>query len=149
MIPAKVRSPRWEREELILALDLYFEVNPYQTSDQDPKVINLSNLLKKLNIPTADNVENFRNPNSVYMKMCNFLAHDPSYKGSGLLNGGKLDKVVWDEFSSDRELLRKTSIDILNSRGLKETTKSFNLIDHEKNKKIMQNVIKNLKNNEK
>jgi 5-methylcytosine-specific restriction protein A len=143
------RNPRWERDELILALDLYFEVNPNQISDLDPRMVNLSNILKKMNIPaTTKNLENFRNPSGVYMKMCNFLRLDPSYHGSGLTRGSKLDKVIWNEFSSNRVLLRKTTIDILNSRRENTQNKSFNVLDHERNKKIVQDVIKGIKNHD-
>jgi 5-methylcytosine-specific restriction enzyme A len=142
------RNPPWEREELILALDLYFEANPNQISDLDHRVINLSNILKKMNIPaTTQNLENFRNPNSVYMKMCNFLALDPSYYGSGLTRGSKLDKIIWDEFSSNPILLRKAAINILHSKS--DQNKSFNELDHEKNKKIFREVIAIVKKSEK
>ncbi len=40
------------------------------------------------------------------MKLCNFLPHDPGYKGKGLAAGSKLDKVVWDEFDGKRDYLK-------------------------------------------
>jgi len=107
------RNPDWERVELILALDLYFRKNPSSISDSDPEIIELSNLLKKL--PIHENVvdpDSFRNPNSVYMKLCNFLVLDPAYKGVGLTKGGKKDQIIWDEFIEDRENLNKLANDI-------------------------------------
>jgi 5-methylcytosine-specific restriction protein A len=47
----------------------------------------------------------FRNPNGVYMKLCNFLTRDPDYHGKGLERGGHLEQEVWDEFVDNRELL--------------------------------------------
>lgn len=104
------RNPKWTRDELILALDLYFKENPSHISQSNPKVIELSELLNNLPIharETAD--EKFRNPNGVYMKMCNFLRLDPSYTGSGLSSGAKLDEIVWNEFANQQELLRQTA----------------------------------------
>ena len=104
------RNPPWARDELILALDLYFEVNPVHTSEQHPKILALSELLNKLPIHARkDEFEHFRNPNGVYMKLCNFLRLDPSYKGAGLKAGGKLEERVWDEFASNRALLTQTA----------------------------------------
>ena len=47
----------------------------------------------------------FRNPNGTLMKLGNFAALDPSYSGKGLTAGNKLEQVIWDEFSRDRERL--------------------------------------------
>lgn len=103
------RNPRWTRDELILALDLYFRVNPLQTSETHPEIVALSDLLNRLPIhPRSDFGESFRNPNGVYMKLCNFLRFDPSYSGDGLTRGGKLEEEVWQEFA-DRKRLSATA----------------------------------------
>jgi 5-methylcytosine-specific restriction protein A len=47
----------------------------------------------------------FRNPNGVYMKLCNFLRFDPSYRGSGLTRGGRREEAIWKEFAEDRRRL--------------------------------------------
>jgi 5-methylcytosine-specific restriction enzyme A len=104
-----MRNPPWVRDELILALDLYFEVNPLHTSEEHPQIIALSELLNSLPIhPSSSKLVGFRNPSGVYMKLCNFLRLDPTYKGKGLTAGSKLDEVVWDEFSSNIQRLRQT-----------------------------------------
>jgi hypothetical protein len=36
------------------------------------------------------------------MKLCNFLALDPSYHGKGLERGGRLEQQVWSEFQEFR-----------------------------------------------
>lgn len=102
------RNPNWTRDELILALDLYFRVNPSHTSDKNPEIIQLSDLLNELPIHPRESIdEKFRNPNGVYMKLCNFLRLDPSYPGEGLKAGSKLEEEVWEEFSSDKEKLNE------------------------------------------
>lgn len=97
------RNPKWTRDELILALDLFFRVNPLHTSEKNPEIIALSDFLNKLPIHAkSETEENFRNPSGVYMKLCNFLRFDPTYHGSGLKAGSKLDQDIWDEFANDR-----------------------------------------------
>jgi len=79
------RNPTWVRDELILALDLYFRHRPLKISHDHPDVVALSELLKTLAVHlNPPDQKSFRNPNSVYMKLCNFLPLDPSYKGKGL-----------------------------------------------------------------
>ena len=112
------RNPIWARDELILALDLYFRYNPGRISRNHPKVIELSQVLNGLEIHSqrADD-PTFRNPNGVYMKMCNFRRVDPSFEGSGLSRGGGLEEQVWEEFASDRERLRRIAAAIKQSIG--------------------------------
>lgn len=102
-----MRNPNWARDEIILALDLYFRVNPLTTSESHPEIVALSELLNKLPIHTdRPDVEKFRNPNGVYMKMCNILRLDPEYKGVGLKAGGKIEEIIWNEFAHDQPRLR-------------------------------------------
>lgn len=103
-------NPTWARDELILALDLYFKHPPMHISKGHPAVIELSEVLNRL--PLHGDVgafTKFRNPNGVYMKLCNFLRFDPSYRGKGLAKGAHVEKTIWDEFAGDRERLRRTA----------------------------------------
>ena len=101
------KNPNWTRDELILALDLYFRVNPLTTSESNPEIVALSELLNKLPIHTdRPDAEHFRNPNGVYMKLCNLLRFDPGYKGVGLKAGGKLEETIWNEFANDKPRLK-------------------------------------------
>ncbi|WP_368298549.1 HNH endonuclease [Cytobacillus firmus] len=112
---SKKKNPEWKRDELILALDLYFRHNPNTMNRNHKEVIKLSNIIRSL--PIHDNSvkqENFRNPNGVYRKLTNFLQYDDSYKGSGSVNGSKSDKEIWYEFLEDRERLHKTAQSIIN-----------------------------------
>lgn len=99
-----MRSPNWSRDELILALALYFRCDPSRAGQNTPEVVELSNLLRSQ--PGAASLSSgFRSPNSVYMKLLNFRALDPSHPSKGLDAGAKLDAEVWDEFHYDRERL--------------------------------------------
>lgn len=102
------RNPTWERDELILALDLYFRVG--LASDDHPDVIDVSRLLNRLPIHSVrPDPARFRNPNGVAMKLANFAALDPSYPGVALGRGGRRDAQVWEEFAADRDHLARVA----------------------------------------
>ncbi len=95
---------RWQhairrtKEELILALDPYFRHNPLHVSKSHPDVIALSTILNDLPIHAEQpDALRFRNPNGVYMKLCNFLRFDASSHGVGLSRGVKAEEQVWEE----------------------------------------------------
>jgi predicted HNH restriction endonuclease len=107
------RNPAWSRDELLLALDLYF-LNPVSPrGKQSQELIELSNLLNRMgralgHAASAD----FRNPNGVYMKMMNFRRFDPAYTREGrvgLTRGNKDEEMVWKEFSGDRPRLTRVA----------------------------------------
>jgi 5-methylcytosine-specific restriction enzyme A len=104
------RNPTWTRDELILALAVYFELDPLRMIPQEPKIIELSNLLNELPIydQRLHNIK-FRNPAGVSMKLRNLLRFDPTYPGSRLGRGGRLEEEVWNEFAADRTRLRNTA----------------------------------------
>lgn len=111
-----MRNPAWARDELILALDLYFRHNPSRISKTHNAVIELSNILNSLHIhPDIADGEHFRNPNGVYMKLSNFLRLDPNYHGIGLTRGGKLEEQIWNEFANRPDYLRKIAQSIIKS----------------------------------
>lgn len=88
-----VYGSKWTHDEAVLALGLYFQMPFEKISSRAPEVISLANLMG-------------RSPASLSMKMDNFGRFDPtlSVRGiAGLRNGAKLDKLVWDEFPSNRE----------------------------------------------
>lgn len=97
-----MKHPPWTRDELILALDLYFKEPSARGSKTHPAVIELSELLNRLPIrPPTDSDATYRNPNGVGLKLSNFLQYDPDYKGVGMKHGNKLEAVVWDEYADD------------------------------------------------
>lgn len=105
---AGTRNPAWQRDELILALDLYFRHNPAHIGKSHPEVVALSELLNRLPIhKNRPDEERFRNANGVYMKLCNFLRFDLTYQGSGLTRGNAEEQEVWEEFAGDHDRLSK------------------------------------------
>jgi putative restriction endonuclease len=79
----------WTREQLILAFNLYIKI-PYGTiTGSNPHVIELANLIG-------------RSPGAVGLKLCNFARFDDYHKArgvKGLPHGGKLDEVIFNEFT--------------------------------------------------
>jgi 5-methylcytosine-specific restriction protein A len=45
---AFVRNPHWTRDELVLALELFFRVNPLHTSESNLEIVVLSEVLNRL-----------------------------------------------------------------------------------------------------
>jgi len=102
-----MRNPKWHRDEVILALDLYYSLESGQMSASNPNVIELSKILNRLpiHISRPDEVK-FRNANGVNLKLGNFKHYDPDYEGEGLKGGSKLDKEVLNEFYGNRKSLK-------------------------------------------
>lgn len=103
------RNPSWNRDELILALDLYM-TNPANPPGKGSKaVIELSDLLNRLHrLNGSPATETLRNANGVYLKMMNLRALDPQFTAQGKVGmtaGGKLEKVVWAEYHGRRAAL--------------------------------------------
>lgn len=121
-----MRNPNWHRDEIILALDLYFQLESGEMNSNNPKVIELSGLLNKLPIHNVrpDSVK-FRNPNGVNLKLANFKSFDPNYLGKGLKSASKLDKAIFDEFFEDQELLRSIALGIRKTLSNSELTKKL------------------------
>jgi 5-methylcytosine-specific restriction protein A len=103
-----MRNPPWQRDELILALDLYLQHRPSLPAKNSPEILKLSELLNQLRVHTSSyRDERYRNANGVYMKLCNFLSLDPQYQGSGLQRRGKTEETIWTEFSKNPERCRQ------------------------------------------
>ena len=123
------KSPPWSRDELILALDLYMRHNPIKINAKHKEIINLSNILKKLS--THDGNNKFRNPTGVYMKLCNYLRFDPEYPGTGLTRGGKLEEIIWKEFSNKPEYLNNIAKSIIYNIENSDTSSNQQIADDE------------------
>src|SRR5262249_6531254 len=121
------RNPAWSRDELIVALDQYvrldFAMNLSKLSKLSPDIVQTSVALNELPIHLLrPDAERFRNPNGVYMKLCNFLRFDSEYAGVGLTSGGKLEAQIWKEFASDPQRLHSVAQAILATRKVSETS---------------------------
>lgn len=119
VIDAADRNPPWSRDELVLALDLYFTNPVSPPSKTSAAVAELSRLLNKMHSLNGLRASStLRNENGVYMKMMNLRALDPAFVAQGkvgMQSGGALEKIVWsdyegrrDQLSSDAALIRLT-----------------------------------------
>ena len=109
-------NPDWVRDEVILALDLYFREKSARGNHSHPEVIKLSSFLNLLPlIPLEQRDTKFRNPNGVGMKLSNFQRLDPEYLGKGLKGGSNLEIEVWNEFYLQKNRLSNTVYAIHNN----------------------------------
>lgn len=94
-------NPNWRRDEVILALDLYFDCENSVPSGGDNRVIELSKLLRSFpHHSQAVRRKSFRNPAGVAFKLQNIRQ---VATGKGLGNTSKVDREVWKEFGNDRQ----------------------------------------------
>ncbi len=118
----------WERDELILALDLYFRVGARVPSDH-PSVVAVSDLLRGL--PLNEGVlrgRAFRSPDSVHLKLQNFLSIDPAHNAKGMAHASQADRQVWREFSADRALVNRLARQL---RGSAKSTDASQGVEEE------------------
>ena len=93
----------WTREETIVAFNVYCKIPFKKSSKSNPTVIKYANIIG-------------RSPSALNMKIGNFGRLDPELKKqgiTGLVNGSKLEKVVWDEFNGNWENLAYESEDLI------------------------------------
>jgi 5-methylcytosine-specific restriction protein A len=108
-----MRNPKWHRDEIILALDLYFDEDRGSIDDKNKKIIALSRTLNELPLfQDRPDKERFRNANGVTLKLSNLLALDPDYHGKGMTSLSRLDRAVFEEFYQQRQLLRRIAAEI-------------------------------------
>lgn len=85
----------WTREETILAFELYCRMPFGKIHDTNEEIMGLAELIG-------------RTPAAVAMKMCNLASYDPELRKrgvKGLANASKLERIIWEEFQNDWELL--------------------------------------------
>ena len=88
-LPEKHMNKRWSREEIILILELYWQLSTEEIKKQrerHPMIIALANKMG-----AADKA------NSIYMRLLNFVYLDLNEKG-GLHKVAKEDEELWTEF---------------------------------------------------
>lgn len=91
-------NPNWTRDETILALDLYFDLNGKIPSGSDERIKALSEMLRRFPYHAeASRKESFRNPDGVAFKLQN-LKQVATDKGLG--NVSQTDRAIWKEFGS-------------------------------------------------
>ena len=96
-----MKTPRrnWNREELLLALNLYCRLSFGQLHKNNKNIKQLAQAID-------------RTPSSIAYKLCNFAHIDPSLKQKGASNCSKLDRTTWDEFWSNPEKIINESNNI-------------------------------------
>lgn len=108
-----MRNPKWHRDEIILALDLYFSANRGSIDKNNPRVVELSKTLNTLPLfPDRPDAEKFRNVNGVVYKLSNFLPFDKGYKGKGMTHGSRLDEQLFEEFANQKTKLHSIANEI-------------------------------------
>lgn len=109
-------NPDWSRDELILALDLYFENTQVIPGKESKAVNDLSALLNAMHQAMGTRAgSTIRNANGVYLKLMNIRSLDPAYLARGkvgMQSGGKIEKALWAEYVGRREQLAKDAANI-------------------------------------
>jgi len=85
----------WTREETIIAFSVYCKIPFKSSSKTNPIIIKYANIIG-------------RSPSALNMKIGNFGRLDPELKKQGikgLVNGSKLEEVIWEEFNNNWEKL--------------------------------------------
>lgn len=99
-----MKNKPWSREELILALDVYFSIPFAKFTAQTPQVNELSEILRRMSLKAGEKIsENFRSPDGVAMKLLNF--YSIKRPGKGLKHASKADRKIWKEFSERQQEL--------------------------------------------
>lgn len=106
-------SNTWKEEEIVLALELYFDPNRGSINKGNPKIVKLSQFLNNLSLNRSDLLNSsFRSPSGIALKLTNFLAIDPNYTGIGMRSYSKLDAELFFRFHNNYKLLLDKSIEI-------------------------------------
>ncbi|GAA5529291.1 HNH endonuclease [Herpetosiphon gulosus] len=93
----------WQRDELILAFNLYYQIPFGKINAKNPQVIALAQLIR-------------RSPGAVSFKLSNFASLDPTLKQRGIAgasHGSKADLAIWNEFYNNWEALAFESEQLL------------------------------------
>lgn len=107
------RNKPWSRDEIIIALDLYFRTYPRIPEKTSPEVEEVSSLLRRVQLMIdPDMSADYRNTNSVYLKMMNFHAFNPAHEGAGMPSGSRLDREMVLHYHPRQEILHRTAAKI-------------------------------------
>lgn len=105
-IPTEREGENWNREELVIAFNLYSQIPFGAIHARNPKLVELAAVLG-------------RSPGSASFKLSNFARLDPSLQARGirgLQHGAKGDEEVWREFAERPDALVYESAQLLASR---------------------------------
>lgn len=119
------RRLNWNREETILAADVYANQlgRRLPSNDEHPTIVALSQLLRAGPWHPADQrKESFRNPAGVYLKLANLLSVDPDRPQKGMSAASAMDRSVMQEFYGQWGALANEAARIRASIGTKPDT---------------------------
>lgn len=108
----------WNREQTIIALNLYCKIPFNKVSSTHPEILRVANIIN-------------RTPNSVKMKIGNFGSFDSELKNRGIVglgNTSKLDETIWNEFNENWEKLAYES-ELLIAQALKQPIENASNIE--------------------
>jgi 5-methylcytosine-specific restriction protein A len=109
-IPNAPRNDIWRREELILALDLYFRAKTLSAKEIEVECQALASTLDKMGHQIgAVRTDTYRNRNGVRLKLMNFRRLDPELQRAGkvgMRRGAKAEEAIWTRFADDRSALQ-------------------------------------------
>ncbi|WP_280478710.1 HNH endonuclease [Nocardia asiatica] len=107
-----VSDPPWTRDELILACDLVMDNGWRQIREQDPRAVELSELLNRASIhPPERRSPRFRSTGSVSRKTADLETAHPDHRG-GKTRGSKQDREVLADFRSSPDEMRAAAVEI-------------------------------------
>jgi putative restriction endonuclease len=108
----------WSREELLLALNLYFKLPFGKMHSRTLEVIYLAKLMN-------------RTPSSIAMRLVNFASVDPFHQNRGIkgLAGGKKQvEPIWQEFLANKEEILFESEILLVEKESNSINKKYEII---------------------
>ena len=111
---------KWTRDELILALSVYFQLPFGRLNRTTPEVVELAKLIG-------------RTSNSAALRLVNFAACDPYIINSGrtgMVSGRTVCMPIWEEFANDKERLFKEAQIIKAKLQNQSLENSLNLIQN-------------------
>lgn len=104
------RSPKWTRDELILACDVVARNGWQGLSASDSRIEELSELLQLVGAyPPEERAADYRNHNSAALKTSNIASVHPDYQGTPT-KGGQLDREVLQDFLERPEEMARAAV---------------------------------------
>lgn len=117
------RNPTWTRDEVVLACDLVARNGWRYLTAEDPQVVELSGLLRRLRVhPVSEQGPDFRNPNGVARKTADIATQHPDYRGKPT-HGGRHDASVLEDFLREPETMAALAQAIRDSASITVSTR--------------------------
>ncbi len=115
----KSPSVHWTREHRLIALNLYFKLPFGKLHKGNPLIIQVASKMG-------------RTPSSLAIKLCNFASLDPVLKARGIKGMSGVaaeDRVLWEEFNTDRDALAPESEQMLHDLFTRDQTQEVDFLN--------------------